>query len=160
MTDTVTGSATKDQQTLRTPVTTSGGAVQPGERGATSIADSVVAKIASLAVREVEGVAGVGGALSGAMGQVVGRIRGREHATQGVGVEVGTSQAAIDLTLRVSYPVPIPQVTSQVRENVIDRVETLTGLEVVEVNIAVIGLEFPGEETEEEPAPPEPARVA
>ncbi|MGH8908513.1 MAG: Asp23/Gls24 family envelope stress response protein [Egibacteraceae bacterium] len=136
------------------------GAVLSGERGTTSIADSVVAKIASLAVREVEGVSGVGGALSGAMGQVVSRIRGREHATQGVGVEVGTTQAAIDVTLRVSYPVPIPQVAGQVRENVIDRVETLTGLEVVEVNIAVIGLDFPGEADDEAPAPAEPARVA
>lgn len=158
MTD--TASITKDPQQTRTPAITSSGAVHAGERGATSIADSVVAKIASLAVREVEGVAGVGGTLSGAMGQVVSRIRGREHATQGVGVEVGTTQAAIDLTLRVSYPVPIPQVASQVRENVIDRVETLTGLEVVEVNIAVIGLEFPGEDGEDEQAPSEPVRVA
>jgi len=152
----------KDQSQTRPPVTASksNAVVQAGERGATSIADSVVAKIASLAVREVEGVAGVGGALSGAMGQVVSRIRGREHATQGVGVEVGTTQAAIDLTIRVSYPVPISQVASQVRENVIDRVETLTGLEVVEVNIAVIGLEFPGEDSDEEVAPAEPARVS
>lgn len=144
----MTDTATQEKQKARTPATSSGGVIQSTERGATSIADGVVAKIASLAVREVDGVAGVGGAISGAVGQVVGRIRGREHATSGVGVEVGTSQAAIDVTLRVSYPVPIPQVTSQVRENVIDRIETLCGLEVVEVNIAVIGLEFPGEEAE------------
>ena len=149
-----------DTEAKSTPATSTGASVQPGERGTTSIADAVVSKIASLAVREVEGVAGVGGALSGAMGQVVGRIRGREHATQGVGVEVGTTQAAIDVTLRVSYPVPIPQVASQVRENVIDRVESLTGLEVVEVNIAVIGLDFPGEEDEEQSTSQEPARVA
>jgi uncharacterized alkaline shock family protein YloU len=155
----MTDTSTKAEAPSRAPVPSSGASVQSSERGSTSIADSVVAKIASLAVREVEGVAGVGGALSGAMGQVVSRIRGREHATQGVGVEVGTSQAAIDVTLRVSYPVPIPQVTTQVRENVIDRVESLTGLEVVEVNIAVIGLDFPGED-EDSSSPPEPARVA
>jgi uncharacterized alkaline shock family protein YloU len=160
MTETEIKDSQQTRSSAQPPTRTSGATVQTGERGTTSIADSVVAKIASLAVREVEGVAGVGGTLSGAMGQVVSRIRGREHATQGVGVEVGTTQAAIDLTIRVSYPVPIPQVTGQVRENVIDRVESLTGLEVVEVNIAVIDLTFPGEENDDEAASSEPVRVA
>lgn len=117
-------------------------------RGTTTIDDSVVAKIAGLATREVSGVASMGGALSGAVAQVVGRIRGDEHATSGVGVEVGTRQAAVDLSITVQYPATITEVASSVRDNVIDRIEKLTGLEVVEVNIAVTDLTFPGEEQE------------
>lgn len=119
------------------------------DRGTTTIDDSVVAKIASLATREVSGVASMGGSVSGAVAEVVGRIRGSEHATSGVGVEVGTRQAAVDLTITVQYPATITEVASSVRDNVIDRIEKLTGLEVVEVNIAVTDLAFPGGEQQE-----------
>lgn len=118
------------------------------DRGTTTIADGVVAKIAGIATREVSGVDSMGGTLSGAIAEVVGRIRGDEHATSGVGVEVGTRQAAVDLSITVQYPAIITEVASSVRDNVIDRIEKLTGLEVVEVNIAVADLAFPGGEQE------------
>jgi uncharacterized alkaline shock family protein YloU len=118
------------------------------DRGTTTIDDGVVAKIAGIATREVSGVSSMGGSLSGAVAEVVGRIRGEEHATSGVGVEVGTRQAAVDLSITVQYPATITEVASSVRDNVIDRIEKLTGLEVVEVNIAVTDLAFPGGEEE------------
>lgn len=121
---------------------------QSDDRGTTTIDDSVVAKIAGIATREVNGVDSMGGQLSSAVAEVVGRIRGDEHATSGVGVEVGTRQAAVDLSITVQYPAIITEVASSVRENVIDRIEKLTGLEVVEVNIAVTDLAFPGGEQE------------
>jgi uncharacterized alkaline shock family protein YloU len=118
-------------------------ATTPRDRGTTTIAPSVVAKIASIATREVEGVVGMGGPVAGAVGQVVGRIRGQEHDAAGVVVEVGTTQAAIDLTVRLSYPVEVLQVTDEIRREVADRVRSLSGLEVVEVNIDVIELVSP-----------------
>lgn len=118
------------------------------DRGTTSIDDSVVAKIAALAAREVDGVAGLGGALSGALASVVGRIRGGEHRTAGVGVEVGSRQAAVDISCQMQYPASIHEVADSVRQNVIDRIESMTGLEVVEVNIAVSDLVFPEGEDE------------
>lgn len=123
------------------PVTTD--APPDGEtRGTTTIAESVVAKIASLAAREVDGVEDLGGALSGALAGVVGRIRGDEHRTAGVGVEVGRRQAAVDLSMTVCYPFPLQAVTGTVRDLIIERIETLTGLDVVEVNIVVTELAF------------------
>lgn len=120
-----------------------GTAVEPSdERGRTTIAESVVAKIAALAAQEVSGVDSLGGAISGAIAGAVGRVRGTEHKTAGVGVEVGTRQAAVDLTMRVRYPFPIHEVADSVRQNVTERIESMTGLEVVEVNIAVIDLAF------------------
>lgn len=119
------------------------------DQGTTSIADSVVAKIARLAAQEVEGVAELGGPLSGAIASVVSRIKGDEHQTSGVGVEVGSQQAAVDLTAKVQYPASIPEVAESVRQNVIERIQTMTGLEVVEVNVAVTDLVFPGSEDEE-----------
>lgn len=128
------------------------------EHGRTTIAESVVAKIASLAAREVSGVDSLGGAISGAIAGVVGRVRGAEHKTAGVGVEVGAKQAAVDLTMRVRYPFPIHEVAEAVRQNVTERIEAMTGLEVVEVNIAVTDLAFDGES--EVPPAFTPERVA
>jgi uncharacterized alkaline shock family protein YloU len=141
---TQSGSASEVSGTSRTTEV----AKRSSDRGTTTIDDGVVAKIAGIATREVSGVDSMGGSLSGAVAEVVGRIRGEEHATSGVGVEVGTRQAAVDLSITVQYPATITEVASSVRDNVIDRIETLTGLEVVEVNIAVTDLAFPGGEEE------------
>lgn len=126
------------------------GALDSG-RGITTIQDSVVAKIAGIAAREVAGVADLGGAAASAIGGVMGRLRGSEHSTAGVGVEVGERQAAVDIALQVHYPARLHEVANSVRENVVNRLETMTGLEVVEVNVAVIDLAFP--EGQDESAP-------
>lgn len=145
--------STKDRPTTGTSSGSNGGsgslARLETDRGVTSISEDVVAKVASIAAREVDGVESLGGTLSGALGSVVGRIRGDEHKTNGVGVEVGTRQAAVDLSMTVRYPASITEVTGAVRQNVIDRIESMTGLEVVEVNIAVNDLAFAGDEDEQ-----------
>jgi uncharacterized alkaline shock family protein YloU len=65
-------------------------------------------------------------------------------------VEVGEREAAVDLTLVIEYGESIPQVSDAVRENVIKRIEGITGLSVAEVNIAVNDLHFPGDDMPEE----------
>jgi uncharacterized alkaline shock family protein YloU len=125
---------------------------QDSDRGTTTIDDSVIAKIAGMAAREVNGIAGLGGSVSGALADMVGRIRGDEHATGGVGVEVGMRQAAVDLVIKVQYPATVHEVAASVRENVIDRIEGMTGLEVVEVNIVVTDLSFGDDDEDAEDA--------
>ncbi|MEJ7718618.1 MAG: Asp23/Gls24 family envelope stress response protein [Thermoleophilaceae bacterium] len=122
--------------------------------GTTTIADAVVSKVAGLAAREVPGVHDMGGGAARAVGGLTSRIGLSEARTQGVGVEVGEREAAVDLTLTIDYGESIPQVSSAVRDNVAKRIEGITGLSVTEVNITVNDLYFPGEETEEEPPPP------
>ncbi|RZQ65195.1 Asp23/Gls24 family envelope stress response protein [Amycolatopsis suaedae] len=108
------------------------------DQGATTVADTVVQKIAGLAAREVSGVHDLGGGAARAFGALRERIPGASASVgQGVSVEVGEKQAAIDLQLLVEYGVAIADVARSVRRNVIGAVETMTGLEVVEVNIAV-----------------------
>lgn len=123
---------------------------QGASRGKTSIADGVVEKIAGMAAREVPGVFALGGGLSRTLGAVRDRVPGgRLNVTRGVKVEVGERQTALDLDIVVEYGVPIPDVAHDVRENVIAAVERMTGLEVVEVNLAVNDVHLP--EDEEEP---------
>jgi uncharacterized alkaline shock family protein YloU len=75
------------------------------------------------------------------------------NVTQGVRVEVGERQAAIDIDLVVDYGVSIPDVAQAVRDNVIQRIERMTGLQVTEVNISVDDV-FLGDDSQ-----PEPPRV-
>lgn len=118
-----------------------------GDRGRTSIADVVVVKIAGMAAREIPGVHDMGGGLSRTLGAVRDRVPGgRPNVGRGVKVEVGERQTAIDLELVVEYGVSIKELASEVRENVILAVERITGLEVVEVNIAIDDVRLPDDE--------------
>jgi len=127
-------------------------------RGKTSIADSVVAKIAGLAAREIAGVHAMGAGATRTFGSIREILPGNTEArtaSQGVKVEVGERQAAIDLDLVVEYGVAIVDLSAAVRKNVIDRLQRMTGLEVTEVNINVDDIWIPGaDDHDEQPAPP------
>ena len=125
-------------------------------QGTTTIANDVVQKIAGLAAREVAGVYSLGGGAARALGALRERIPGASQAVgQGVTVEVGERQAAVDLDLVTEYGVPIADLSRSVRRNVIASVEGMTGLQVTEVNISVNDIHLP---TDDE-GPQEPARV-
>jgi uncharacterized alkaline shock family protein YloU len=122
------------------------------ERGSTTIQDSVVSKIAGIAAQEVDGIRMGGGtsqAVSGLLGSITGGS-GSGSQTQGVSVEVGQEETAIDLTLTVEYGKSIPQIAEAVRRNVANRVENLVGLRVTEVNLVVNNIFFPQMEEEQE----------
>ena len=128
------------------------------DHGRTSIADSVVAKIAGVAAREISGVHAMGGGTSRAIGAIREAV-GTPSASQGVSVEVGERQAAIDLTLVVDYGASIVDLADGVRSNVIDRTERMTGLEVTEVNIAIDDVYLGDELDDHDNAAPEEPRV-
>ncbi|MFF2083782.1 Asp23/Gls24 family envelope stress response protein [Nocardia sp. NPDC058176] len=108
------------------------------DQGTTTIADTVVQKVAGLAAREVRGVHALGGGTTRAIGALRDRIPGASSSIgQGVSVEVGETQAAVDLEIVVEYGVAIAELAIAVRRNVITAIEQMTGLEVVEVNINV-----------------------
>ncbi|MCZ4102229.1 MULTISPECIES: Asp23/Gls24 family envelope stress response protein [Streptomyces] len=120
-------------------------------RGRTTMADSVVEKIAGMAAREVPGIHSLGAGMARTFGAVRDRVPGgRPSVTRGVKVEVGERQTAVDLDVVVEYGVSIVDVASDVRTNVIAAVERMTGLEVVEVNIAVDDVHLPDEGDERE----------
>ena len=123
------------------PVSAGGGLITP--QGSTSISDGVVSKIAEMAAREVRGVHDLSGGVGGALRRLT---PGVDERGSGADVEVGRKEAIVDLNLVVDYGVSIPQVSQAVRENVIDRIEYMTGLQVKEVNIDVSDLFFVEEE--------------
>ena len=121
------------------PPASNRGATLKSDQGVTGIGDTVVAKIAGMATHEIPGVHAMGKGRARAFGTVKGIIPGvaSESSTQGVSVEVGERQAAIDVDIVVDYGQSIVEVSTAVRANIIERVEEMTGLEVVEVNISI-----------------------
>lgn len=116
-------------------------------QGVTTISDVVVQKVSGLATREVSGVYALGGGAARAFSAIRERIPGASaSASQGVSVEVGEKQAAIDLQILVEYGVSIGDLSRVVRRNVITAVEQMTGLEVVEVNINVSDVHVAGDD--------------
>lgn len=131
------------------------GAELVSEQGKTSIADTVVAKIVGMAARDVPGVHAMGAGMSRAFGAVRERVpgAGTPGVTQGVTVEVGERQAAVDLDVIVEYSVSIPDLAAGIRRNVITAVERMCGLEATEVNITIGDVHLPGDD-EDEPSDP------
>ncbi|NNH72259.1 Asp23/Gls24 family envelope stress response protein [Nocardia uniformis] len=153
---------TAEKSTGKTPVSEQDSNIRKGsanesalvtDQGSTAIADLVVQKVAGLAAREVRGVHALGGGAARAFGAIRDRIPGASASVgQGVSVEVGEKQAAVDLELVVEYGVAIPDLARAVRRNVITAIEQMTGLQVVEVNINVNDVYIAEDDDEENEA--------
>jgi uncharacterized alkaline shock family protein YloU len=119
------------------------------EMGNTTISNTVISQIAGIAAQEVEEVQMAGGtsaAVGGLLQSVTGGSTSGGNLSRGVSVEVGEEEAAVDLTMTVEYGQSIPRVTESARRNVINRVESLSGLRVTEVNITVNDVQIPEEQ--------------
>jgi uncharacterized alkaline shock family protein YloU len=119
--------------------------------GQISVAEGVVQKIAGKACREIAGVHAMGTSGSRAFGTIRERIPGSSgpNVAQGVGVEVGETEAAIDLDIVVEYGVAIAELGRSIQRNVKQAVERMTGLRVVEVNIAVDDVYLPTDDDQD-----------
>ena len=119
---------TEADSTPNTPLHTS--------HGVTTIDENVIAKIAGMATREVPGVYSMGNAMRRAFTAMTERIpTAQTNVTGGINVQKGETQTSIE-------------VTEAIRNNIIEQIETSTGLEVVEVNIHVTDVHLPGDESE------------
>ena len=109
--------------------------------GEIKIADEVVAIIAGLAAREVEGVASMAG---NATRELISKL-GMKSLSKGVKVDVLDGIVTVSLALNLNYGYSIKDITSKVQEKVKTAIENMTGLEVADVNIRVAGVEIPEE---------------
>ena len=119
------------------------------DRGATTIEETVVQKLAGIATREVPGVYAMGSASRRAFSALTERIPGSQtNVSGGVSVEKGERQTAIDVSIVIEYGFSVVEVSQAIRRNIIQSVERATGLEVLEVNINVTDVHLPDEEQE------------
>jgi len=125
------------------------------QEGKITVAEGVVQKIAGMATREIAGVYSMGTSTTRAFGAIRQRIPGSSgpNVAQGVGVEVGETQAAIDLDIVIEYGASIADLGRSIQRNVKQSIERMTGLEVVEVNVAVDDVHLHTPAGEEKPPP-------
>lgn len=116
------------------------------KNGNVKISVDVVASIAGIAASEIEGVAGMNGSFAGGIAEIFG---GKKNPTKGVKVDVKEDNAVIDLFIVVDFGVRIPELAWQLQEHVKNSVETMTGLNVQNVNIHVEGVSFAKEKKQE-----------
>ncbi len=108
--------------------------------GSVQIADDVIASIAALAAIDVEGVSGMAGNIT----SDVAAMLGGKNLRKGVRLEVDGENLKFTLGLTIAYGSNIPEVCRKVQEKVRTTVETMTGLNVSEVNINIAGMNTPG----------------
>jgi len=103
----------------------------------------VVAKIAGLAIREVDGVHALAPQDAGqAIAKVARDLGVAEYRKLGVRVEVGKIEAAVDARIITDYGRSIPEIAEGIRKNVKGRITAMTGLQLKELNIEVVDLYF------------------
>lgn len=118
-------------------------------QGLTTVADQVVAKVAGLAIKEIPGVYDLGNSAARALGALRSKVGASESITQGISVEIGQTQTALDVVLIVEYPYTVHEVADKVREAIFSAIEGLVGLEVTEVNIKVTDVHVPDDDDNE-----------
>jgi len=114
------------------------------QEGSVKISEEVVAIIAGLAASEVKGVAGMSGGIVGGIAEFV----GKKNPSKGIKVEVGEKEAAVDVYVIVEFGSRIPEVAHEIQHNVKKAIESMTGLNVVEINVHVQGVTFPNDAKE------------
>ena len=108
--------------------------------GQVKISNDVIVTIAGLAALEVEGV------------ETITSLTDKLLKNNGVKIQIEDGKVTLDVVITVEYGMSIPDVSSKVQENVKNTVETMTGLEVSQVNIHIQGISFKKEKTELEEA--------
>ena len=106
--------------------------------GTVKIANDVVAMIAGLAATEVDGV----GAMSGNItDELMGKV-GMKKQTKGVKIDILEGTVSVDLALTLEYGYNIPATCNKVQQKVKSAIETMTGFEVSDINIRIIGIKM------------------
>ena len=108
----------------------------PEEVGSVKIADEVISIVAGLAATEVAGVAGMSGGLAGGIAELL----GKKNFSKGVKVIVSGKTVTVEIYVIIEYGICIPEVAIEIQEKVKEAVESMTGFEVVAVDIHVQGI--------------------
>lgn len=113
------------------------------DNGGITIADSVLVKIAAEALKDIDGIAALGGGSGGVLSSLMG-----DKGTGGISVDVREGSVDIDISMAVKYGAHVPTVAEASRTAVKEKVEGTTGLKVRAVNVLVTDIVF----AEEPPA--------
>lgn len=100
------------------------------------ISEEVIATIAGIAASEVENLA----AMSGGLVDGITGMLGRKNLSRGIKVEIKENLVSIELSIVMHYGCKIHEVSKDIQSKVREAVESMTGMQVMAVNINVLGI--------------------
>ena len=112
--------------------------------GNIAISNDVIATIAAIAAKSIDGVYGMVNSLTGGFAELL----GKKNPSKGVKVTVNDRDVKIDMFVVVEYGVKIPDVAWEIQGKTKSEVEAMTGLNVTAVNVNIEGVNTVTAETE------------
>ncbi|HBN5078751.1 TPA: Asp23/Gls24 family envelope stress response protein [Listeria innocua] len=112
--------------------------------GKIEIAPEVIGVIAGLAASEIENVAYMQGGFATEMRE---KFSGAVNYRKGVKVELTEEGILIELYCFVLFGATIPLVAQNIQDAVRDTIFNMTGLNVLEINVHIVGVQFEKTET-------------
>lgn len=109
------------------------------ENGTVNISEDVISIISNIAASEIDGVAKMSGGITGEITEML----GMKNLSKGVEVNIDNEDVKVEMTIVIEYGNKIREVASNVQKNVKETIETMTGLNVLEVNINIQDVVFP-----------------
>lgn len=106
-------------------------------KGELTYDNKVIQKIIGLSLEKVTGLLDVDG---GFFSNLTDKLINTDNVTNGVNVEVGKEQVAVDLNVVVEYQKNVPALYNEIKKVVVEEVSKMTNLEVVEVNVNVVDI--------------------
>lgn len=97
--------------------------------------DKVIQKIIGHSLESINGLLAISG---GFFTDLKNKTINSDNVTDGINVEVGTKEVAVDLKIVVEYQKDIPAIAEQIKTQVAKEVEKMTHLKVVEINVHVV----------------------
>ena len=107
--------------------------------GKITFAPDVIATIANLATADIDGVDGMA---SGVVEGITGMLSSKKNLTKGVRVDLSEEEVGIDLSVIVKYGYKLHEVCYNIQKSIKNSIETMTGLRVTQVNVAVQSISF------------------
>lgn len=114
------------------------------EIGSVVISEEVVGVIAGAAASEVKGIYSMSGGIVGGIADIL----GKKNVSKGVKADIDDGKVSIDVHITVCYGAKITEISAELQQKVKKAVESMTGLEVLSVNVHIDGVYF-----EKEPKP-------
>ncbi|WP_029320700.1 Asp23/Gls24 family envelope stress response protein [Butyrivibrio sp. AE3004] len=107
--------------------------------GSVKIADDVVAKIAALAALEIDGVSAMAGNYTSETIEKVGPMNLQKSSK----IFLNNGKVRVDMSILMDYSYNIPATSKKVQDKVKNSIESMTGLEVTDVNVRIAGITMP-----------------
>lgn len=106
-------------------------------RGEITYSDKVIEKIIGIALESIDGLLSVSG---GFFADLKDKLVNTDTSRDGVNVEVGRKQVAVDLDIIAEYQKHIPTIYEAIKSVVEEEIKRMTDLDVVEVNVNVVDI--------------------